>query len=330
MKMHFDILFLDVTANKYYDRTTLERDSLGGTEATVIRLAEALGSLGLKVAVMQTRVNYFPPIMGQHAFFIHGDDAPSVTCNHYIQLRRNLHPEIFKGSKKYLWLHDVAVDEAKDAESLKANNIKVLGVSRWHKNNIKEVINDPNVDIDYIYNPIQDDIYVGIDANPQYNNHLMCWTASPHKGLENGLKIFKKIHEKEPRMQLIVFNPGYIRLNDVQVSEIPGVTVYGKCNVATVWSVVQKSLCVFYPTQWKETFGMIAAEANALGTPMITNPIAALKEVISSTNQFANTEEEFIDKVLDWSNTGRPRVFGKEEFKLGEITLEWVKLLGTR
>lgn len=321
MNMHFDVLFLDVTAPYYYDRTTLDRTGMGGTEATVVRIAEGLAALGLKVAVMQSRVAYFPPIMGQWAFFIHSDDLDQVTCRHYVQIRKNDNGHLFPDAKKYLWMHDVAKDKIEIAPSM-----KVIAVSRWHKNNIKEV-QGPDCDIAYIYNPVQDELFIGTEANPAYNKDVMAWTASPHKGLKKALELFKRIKEQAPKMQLIVFNPGYMQLDMVNLSTIPGVIVHGVVRPLELWSVVQKALCVFYPTDWSETFGLIAAEANALGTPVITSRLAALKEVVSSNNQFADSDDEVVKRVLDWRENGRPRVYGKEEFKFTNVILEWVKLL---
>src|SRR3990167_2960332 len=323
--MHFDVVFLDVISNKYYDRTTLENHALGGTEATVMRIAEALGQLKLSVAVVESKVNYFEPIMGQFCFFLHSDDIPKLTCRHYIQLRRNLNPHLFLKAKKYLWLHDLAsAEETSQIANIKDNNIQIIGVSRWHKNNIKEYI--PNYDnITYIYNPVLDSIYVDTSAPRSYDKNIMVWAASPHKGLYKAVEMFSKIKLQLPLMQLIVFNPGYAGLDNVKLSTVPGVTVYGPQNCWTLWSVIQKALCVFYPTEWKETFGLIAAEANALGTPILTNSLAALKEVVSTDSQFGNTEEEIISQVISWHSGNRPIVVGRDEFRLSTIVLEWVK-----
>ncbi len=34
--MDFDIIFMDTTATSYYDRMTLEKKGMGGTEASVV------------------------------------------------------------------------------------------------------------------------------------------------------------------------------------------------------------------------------------------------------------------------------------------------------
>lgn len=326
MKMHFDVLFLDTTANKYYDRTTLEKDALGGTEASVIRVAEGLAALELRVAVVQSRVPFFEPTMGQWCYFIHSDMIEDITCNHYIQIRKTDNSHLFNGAKKYVWMHDVvSAEDTPKAKALLDNNVKVIGVSRWHKNNIKEHLE--GVDTTYIYNPVQDELYVDPEFDIKYDNHRLVWTASPHKGLGHALELFKEIRKQNDKMQLIIFNPGYLQLDNVTISSQAGVTVYGPMNALSVWAVIQKSLCVFYPTQWKETFGLVAAEANAVGTPLVTNSIAALKEVVSNDTQFAENDQDVIDKVLNWNKNGRPKTTGREEFKFSNVIMDWVKLL---
>lgn len=327
--MHFDIIFLDTTANKYYDRTTLEKEPLGGTEASVVRIAEGLGSLGLKVAVIQSKVNYFEPTMGQYCFFLHSDSTPNITCKHYIQIRRNSNPDVFQGAKKYIWLHDVACsDENQWLPKLKEHNITLIGVSRWHKKNIQEFI--PNyTNITYIYNPVQEDIYVDTQATIKYDPNILVWMSSPHKGLGKALELFKRIRKENPKMQFIIFNPGYMQIDTAKLAVEPGLSIYGPMNCHSMWNVVQKSLCVFYPAQWVETFGLIAAEANALGTPVATYSKGAIKEILNSDIQMVsdNDEDAIISKVLDWSKNGRPKVLGRDEFRLPDVVLEWVKLL---
>lgn len=324
--MHFDVVFVDVLSKHFYDRTALEKSAMGGTEATTIRIAEGLASLGLKVAVIEASVkDYFSPIMGQHCFFFHADDTQGMTCNHYVQLRRNDNPQLFKGSKKYLWLHDVANPGDIDVQSLKDHKIQVIGVSDWHRKNIRDSLPGYFDTVKYIYNPVPDEIYA--KESPCYDPTILVWCASPHKGIANAVEVFKEIKRKNDKMQLLVFNPGYFGMDSSKLSVIPGVNVYGPNSCTVLWNVIKKSLCVFYPTEYQETFGCIAAEANALGVPIVTNDLAGLKESVSSSVQYARTNEEVIEKVLDWNKNGRPDIRGQDKFKLSSVLLEWVQLL---
>lgn len=329
--MHFDVIFLDTTSPKYYDRITLEKEALGGSEASVIRVAESLGKLGLKVAVIEARIkNYFEPTIGQYAFFFHSDDVESMSCKHYIQIRGNTNPQLFHGARKYVWLHDVCTDEAQWLPSLKEHRITVIGVSSWHESNIRKTLEGYD-NITHIYNPVPDEIFVDKETILNYDPNVMVWASSPHKGLDKAITLFKEIKKKNHKMQLIVFNPGYKSIDVEALSVISGISVYGAMSCKQVWSVIQKSLCVFYPTEYEETMCLVAAEANALGTPVATNSIAALKEVVSSTLQFPDNNDlyqrDITSMVLDWSKNGRPKVLGKEEFKSSNVIMDWVRLL---
>lgn len=338
--MDFDIIFLDTTANKYYDRSTLEKHALGGTEASVIRIAEGLASLivdeegnRLKVAVIQSQVPYFKPTMGQFCFFLHSNEIENTSCKHFVQIRRNLNPTLYPAAKKYIWMHDIAKkdgsaeDESTWLKSLVDNNITLVGVSRWHKNNIKDITGYDKVK--YIYNPVPDDIYVDAEVKLKYDPNILVWMSSPHKGLGKALDLFKRIRKENAKMQFVVFNPGYQNVDEYALAAMPGVSYYRPTACRPMWNVVQNALCVFYPSQWDETFGCIASEANALGTPLATYRRAGLKESVSSDVQFVDQDDEdgIVNKVLDWSKNGRPKVVGKDEFRFSSILLDWVKLL---
>lgn len=297
---------------------TLEREPLGGSEASVIRVAEGLASLGLKVCIVEANCNEFEPVMGQHCFFMHAKDLDKIQCKHYIQIRVDRNPQLFPKARHYVWMHDVM----KKSEDAKQRNIKVIAVSHWHKQNILNNSNYTNIKV--LYNPVPEELYTTRGVT---NPNLLVWMSSPHKGLGKALELFKKIHEKNSAIQFIVFNPGYYNLNNIEVASQPGVQLYGPQSCRTLWNVVAKCNAVFYPTEWKETFGCIAAEANALGVPLITNKIAALAESVSSEEQFVKSDEEAIEKALSWATGSRPIVEGQKEFRFKEVIMEWVKYL---
>lgn len=324
--MHWDIVFLDTTSNKYYDRNTLEKHPLGGTEATVIRIAESLGALGLNVAVVQTRCPEFEIVMGQHAFFVHANQLGTEdTCEHYIQIRRNLNPKLFPMSKKYLWMHDLAVkDQGFTKDELK--DIQLIAVSRWHRKNIEEFFKGDISDISYVYNPVPDELYAS--RSQTYDKNLLVWTSSPHKGLGKALELFKRILKERPMMKLIVYNPGYLEVDHVKMASESRVYYAGAESCRNTWETVKKALAVFYPTQWDETFGMIGSEANALGTPVASYKRGALKEVLTDSQLVERDDEDgIIKKILDWNQDGKPGIEGKEDFKLSSVLIQWLKLL---
>ena len=324
---HFDVLFLDVSANKYFDRQVLEKHPLGGTEASIIRVAEGLASLGLKICVMQSRCSYFEAVMGQHCFFMHSNDLDKVSTMNFVQIRDAKNSHLFQDAKKYVWCHDLGHDAMKDwIGKLKIHDVTVVAVSRWHRQNLKKYL-DNYEKTTYIYNPVPTNIFIDQDKRVPYDKNLLVWCASPHKGLGKAIELFRKLRNERPKLQLIIFNPGYYELDTITE---PGTAVYGPTNCQLLWTQMSRSLCVFYPCEWDETFGLIAAEANAMGVPIATYRRGALKEIVSSDNQMVEQDDEqaFMDMVLKWNTEGRPNnIYGQEEFKLDSVIMDWVRML---
>jgi glycosyltransferase involved in cell wall biosynthesis len=60
----------------------------------------------------------------------------------------------------------------------------------------------------------------------------------------------------------------------------PGVAVHPGVPRAVVWEVIARAAVVLCPARWEEPFGMVAAEAQAGGTPVVAFRRGALDEVI--------------------------------------------------
>lgn len=325
MKYDFDILFLDTSSKKYYDLHTLENKPLGGTEASCVRIAEGLAGFGLKVAVVESLMPYFEPMTSKHAFYFHVDDLPKITCKHFIQMRGVLNSHLFPKAKKYLWLHDEADERIKDWNPvIDKYRIKIIGVSRWHQKDIQKYVLSSQV---YkIYNPVPDEIY---SNQPIYNKNNFVWAASSHKGLKEALLVFEKIKQKLPKANLIICHPGYHSIESAEMQVLPGISVYGAIPCKTLWNIFQQSLCVFYPSQYNETFCCLLAEANALGVPFLGYNRQVLKEVVSSDDQLVEdgNKDAIVNQAVNWSEK-RPIVNGKEDFKLSKVIFKWLRLFG--
>jgi glycosyltransferase involved in cell wall biosynthesis len=330
--MHWDVLFLEATIAKHFDNKILAKKPLGGTEATIIRVAEGLGATGLKVAVVQTRCAAFRTKKGEFCTFIHGDNLPANTsCDHYVELRDLINPNLFPKAKKYLWLHNPVDGYApgtvkKWLSKLLKYKTTVIGVSKWHVRDLKKVL--PNVKLTYLYNPVPDEAYISLPNRPQYDKNVIVWPASPHKGLERALELHQKIREKRPTIKLYIFNPRYVRVDTKTLAKKKGVYYLGGAPCFELWKVIKKSLCVFYPINQNETFGCIGSESNALGTPLVTYARGGIEEVVSSKTQLVKNYDEpaVIKKVIAWHDKGRPTVYGRKDFMMGHVIKNWIRL----
>lgn len=332
-KLQFDVLFIDTTTPFPYEHSTLRTRGIGGTEASVIRVAEGLAALGAKVGVI---VHNLPDIlMGPNAYYLPLSMIDDVETQHYVMLRGTQFAEKFPRAKKYSWHQDVADQRTYSLrESFLKHDVKVIGVSKWHKNNLQEILVDRNSMtnpwITYIYNPLDESIMIPKNVEIKYNPNKLVWPASPHKGLKEAVALMERVVEFSGNkdFRLHTFNPGYFGVEEIRA---PFLINHGPVPCHELWQHVSESLCVFYPTTFKETFGCIAAEANAVHTPVLTNEVAALAETVSSPRQFVpkNSIKAVVDTVLHWHAGYRPKVWGNEQFRLSNVLQRWVKLFAT-
>lgn len=334
----FDLVISDVTCPFAYETQTLKTQGLGGTEASVIRIAEGLGRLGARVAVLEHNLN--DVLMGEHAYYMPIRYIDEIECHNFVSLRGTHFLDRFPKARKLSWHEDLPGDTFKTMlPAFLEHDVTVIAASNWHRetldNELIEELKRNDCDIDKrppvvrIYNPVEDSLFVPKHIDVKYDRNKLCWVASPHKGLREAVEIFNKLVEVSGNkdFRLYTFNPGYLGYDGffqnrylVDVGPVP---------CADLWQHVSESLCTFYPTEFEETFGNIAAESNAVHTPVLTCKIAALAETVSSDKQFVprNDPDAVIERVMQWHKGERPKVWGNEEFRTSEVLRAWVRLL---
>jgi glycosyltransferase involved in cell wall biosynthesis len=323
------VVFYDDVCPKPYSFDTLRYEPLGGTEATVIRVAEALAA-HTEVTVLQhnrTAKTY------SGAKYLPLDSQANPT--HVIALRTvsALKAAVarFPNAKPYLWLHDLASqDLVINSPTLQAIKPTIVCVSNFHVLNVKDKFTQTpdlrGITVKRIYNPIDENLIQ--DATPVDRNKLVFF-SSPHKGLEYTLKLFTYIRNVEPEMQLFVANPGYAQATGYQ--SIPGVVDLGPLPHSEIIKHVRSALCTFYPNRvFPETFGLVMAESDAVGTPVLTHSFGAAPEVLYHPCEHMDVTlyQAVVDKVIAWRNGLRPRVKANPEFRLSAVIRAWARLFG--
>jgi UDP-glucose:tetrahydrobiopterin glucosyltransferase len=76
------------------------------------------------------------------------------------------------------------------------------------------------------------------------------------------------------------YDPRYAREQIEPHGAEPGVALHAAAPQTTIWEAMAGAAVVLCPARWEEPFGMVAAEAQACGTPVIAFRRGALPEVI--------------------------------------------------
>lgn len=330
----FDVVFIDCGTKLYYDSKSLENIPLGGTESSLIRVAEGLAALplpsgrNLNIAVIRAsdhkariEAPVFDCVMGQYCYFLDESYLPRIDTKYLICMRGPLYLNLFPKAQKFIWCHDLGDARMKEwLPSIKENNATIIGVSKWHKANMQKYLEYDK--ITYVYNPVPESIYN--TAERKVDRNLMVWAASPHKGLDAALGTYKKIYSLLPNMKLLIYNPGYMKGEFIAN---PGVLYNGPTAAQHVRHNMKKALCTYYPTQFEDTFGLVAAESNAVGTVTACYASGALPEIIHDNEGINPDEDALINVIQYWHKNGPPIAKGREEFKTKNVVQQWLRTM---
>ncbi|MEX0928508.1 MAG: glycosyltransferase family 4 protein, partial [Balneolales bacterium] len=308
------ILIIDPVAAKPYTVDTLRREPLGGTESTILRVGRALSARHHIMLAQSARnepsadgygIRYRPyafksprPVM---------DSQPPDTVivvrayKTLLRIRRQ-----YPGARLFLWLHCFPGKHGKRLnEVCLETDTTIITVSDTHKEAVEKFIRKYQEHGNYdrkmarvtrIYNPVNDDLK---PDGRGYDPDKLVYFSSPHKGLPQVLETFAYVRQFMPGLRLYVANPGYMRMKSFPQRE--GVINLGALPHDQVIGHVREAFCVFYPqSRFRETFGLVFAEANAVGTPVIAHRIGSTPEIIGHPGQLVDAEckEEVLKTII--------------------------------
>ena len=332
------IAFIDTACPAPYDGLSTTRGGLGGTEASIVRLAEAL-SANAEITVLQ------------HCREDSARSANGVVYQGYRNLRELARdsdydhviiinsPKVLqswttfgKASRLWLWVHNYPGRNARRLGQvvLKAN-ATVIAVSQTHRETIRNFVQtheklDIGQHICAIYNPVVAEPVPAQETDP---NRLI-YLSSPHKGLREVIEAFQIVRLRRPQARLYVGNPGY--QPDADLSWASGCVPLPPASHPQTMQMLQTSFCLFYPqTHFAETFGLVMAEANALGTPVIAHKgLGANDEIVADDRQLLDCSDPqaVVERLMQWWTEGPPLPRTNTNFGLAAVCEEWRSLLG--
>jgi UDP-glucose:tetrahydrobiopterin glucosyltransferase len=117
------------------------------------------------------------------------------------------------------------------------------------------------------------------DPRPGTGELLFAGRLSPEKGALEALEIARRAG-LGIRLLGPPYEAGYADRVARASGAVPGASVEGPATRPRLWRLMAKARAVLCPALWDEPFGMVAAEAQAAGTPVIGFRRGALPEVV--------------------------------------------------
>lgn len=347
------IVFYDPVCPAPYSRELLECRGLGGSEACVVRVAEALDARVMQRGRRTAEGRYLPP-------------GSSTEAKHVIVLRdaRALRAarRRFPNARLYVWLHDLAAPGSTRGNWLAEAapdlpGVTLICVSEFLRTRVAAIVDRlglaSQVRVITIFNPIDDDLGPGAG---RVDDTKLVFLSSPNKGLGYALTVFQGLRRAIPGIRLFVANPGYRQFAPIA---LPDVVWLGTLSPSEAMAHARSALCVFMPNiLLPETFGLVFAEANAVGTPVLAHDVGAAREVLHGGNPLLPVSpgqrfcarlsrtlgtrglaamskvqaslgvyDDYLGTLRQWRSGERPRVTADARFRLRAVAAQWRKVL---
>jgi glycosyltransferase involved in cell wall biosynthesis len=125
---------------------------------------------------------------------------------------------------------------------------------------------------------------------------------SVEKGLDTLISAWQHLGKPIP---LKIIGDGPLQEQVVQASQqMPWIEWLGRKPLSEVYQLIGKAKLLIFPSKWYETFGRVAVEAFAKGTPVIASNIGAIAEIVDHGRtglHFCPGDSEDLARQIDWS-----------------------------
>lgn len=326
------IAFFLVPHVEPWNPETLRKSGLGGTETCVIKLAEALGARGWRVAIYGTPGDWEGRKVGNVEWYDSSYFHPDQPFTAVVSLR---FPPIFdakiNADAKLLWLHDVNVGDVRFADGFDrfAEVDAVITPSDWHALHTRRVYGDFPASSVAITNGFDRDLFVHTDADAQRRDpNRMVYASSPDRGLERLLDLWPEIKKGMPGAwleifygwttidaiindgaahapQLMEFKKRIIRMIDNLGGREGGIFWRGRVGQETLANSLKRASVMPYPANFCETFGLVFAQAMTAGCIPVVPNLGALPDLIGEQRLVIDGSPDsqtfgrrFVDQVI--------------------------------
>ena len=162
---------------------------------------------------------------------------------------------------------------------------KVIFVSNWFKNSVKDKYKLNNDNFTVVANPINSLFFKEkLNEIIKPNQFLIIGNFIHVKNHSLLLKAWKSIIQNHPEVKLILAGEGELKLGLQQLAKdlsISNSLIWkGRQNREGIVKLISQSDVIF-STSHVETFGMTIAEANAMGKPVICTDSGGVKDIVN-------------------------------------------------
>jgi hypothetical protein len=320
------VLFYDPVCRQPYDTRTLRTQAMGGSEATLIRVADALDAFVIQHNRAEDWGRYRQPqrISGISSVIVNRDSrALALVRERYPRARAYLwlHDQLNPGSRRARWL-------AATAPALREMAVTAVCVSDSQRRGVEATLRGIGVDERVraltIYNPVDDTLMP--DGTPVDERKLVFF-SSPNKGLNFTLDAFSALKQRMPDLRLVVGNPGYKAGCDARRA---GVELLGPQPQARIHAAVLTHDC--------------GAALEVIGDPRQVLPLTPAYRLYEAAvgslpprwrrlparlAASAGLFDAYLERIRAWRGGERPRTGPDPRFRLSTVTEQWRALLST-
>lgn len=361
------VLFIDPTCPTPYTIKYLNNNPSGASELCLLQVARAIQKYSnseiyfvqqdRKELASESKIKYY-----NQEFLTSTDNDNDIDA---IVLQRDPRTipylqKKYPNAKIVLFQHDffeggaLATTGTKELENLKDSKIPIIALTNWHKENLiynfklRNLVMDHQIKIipHFVVSDLRK-MELKLFKNIKRDKNKLCFFSSSHKGLAHTIEAFKFLHRINRNFVLYIANPSYRQYEQYQIDYIKtlqndeGLPIINLGGIARkeILKHLQESLCVLSVNAvYPETFGMIHAEANAMGTPNVLLDYGANREVVfnpakeiiykSPYSSDPIGYREIINRVQEYHNIAIPLTTLKPEFLIENVYPKWLNLLG--
>lgn len=365
------IYFITSVTRKLTGKTLFD-EPLGGTHVAMFNLVNELANRGHEVKVFCNSAD-------EEGFY---EKVEYLLTNKIISYCKQNEPDILictasesvlkvkiKAKKTILWLHndyspywnhelpDIA-SKISGYMAIKAD--KLVTVSDWQKNLIKETFKIPDEHLITIGNGINKQLF---DNNIKKTKNRLIYTSAPDRGLDLLLDFFPDIKNLFPDTQLHIYSsfstwgksdPFHKELETkiFEKTKQEGVFLHEPLTNKELAKKLSENYLFLYPNHESsetyfhaETFGMAVVEAQFAGLPIVTSDRGALGETVEnnktgfliSENPYSEKyKKTFLEKTISllsdeniWQSYSNNAKEFAQKFELKKITDTWENLFKT-